>query len=690
MASKFFKRTLLVTTAIIVLGGGVLLVAPKFISPDMYKDQVIAQVEKATGRKLTIGGEINLRFLPRIELSLGDVHLSNPKGFSKNDNADMVSAKEFSIALQLWPLLHKQVIVDKFLLDEPKIDLAVNAQGKENWVFESANAEAVSTEPHAEAQSGKPMGGSLSLPEVMIQNGSISYVAAAGVKPVTMDKLNLKLELPEATSPLIVSGDGVWNSKVPVEAKIKLDNLAQWQAGEQVSVNGDAQVGDTLAKVELEGKVQPKANETNNPDFSGNVRFTSDSLRKLGSALDMEILPADMPTEGKISVRSIVTMRGASTTLSALSIMFDDLTLTGKVVADTATKPVSLSVEMITQDPLVVDHFVAPAPQPVMAGRHAGEMAPAKPAAESYSKEPVLKDISALKQLNLDAKVELGGGIRYNELALSPLRIDASVKKGQANFAIPAFAFHGGSAAIKGSLAQEANTPVISVEMDLRKFDLGEFLQKAEISDKLSGQATSAFAVQTSGVSVYDWVNHLNGNGDLHIRDGAMKGVDFNKMMQDTKNLATTVKGTQTYSSQSMQGARTDFSAVDGSFVIRQGILHNEDLTLKAPVLNVTGAGDVNLPAQQVNYRLNLGLVKTAEGQDRSDADTKRMMEIPVLVRGPFSALTFAIDMQGLLQDALSNPDKVKEKVEKVKESLHKLKDTKALKENMKSFFKGL
>ena len=61
----------------------VLLVAPLFIDVSAYRDQVVAEVKKATGRDLVLGGPISLRLLPTPTVRAEDVKVYNLAG-SKN------------------------------------------------------------------------------------------------------------------------------------------------------------------------------------------------------------------------------------------------------------------------------------------------------------------------------------------------------------------------------------------------------------------------------------------------------------------------------------------------------------------------------------------------------------------------------------------------------------------------------
>ncbi|MEC9411537.1 MAG: AsmA family protein, partial [Pseudomonadota bacterium] len=78
---------------LIVLVVAALIALPFFINPNDYKDEISREVEKATGRNLTLQGDIGLSVFPWIALDLGPLTLSNAEGF-KADSFAKVQAAE--------------------------------------------------------------------------------------------------------------------------------------------------------------------------------------------------------------------------------------------------------------------------------------------------------------------------------------------------------------------------------------------------------------------------------------------------------------------------------------------------------------------------------------------------------------------------------------------------------------------
>ncbi|CAH9017747.1 AsmA family protein [Candidatus Nitrosacidococcus sp. I8] len=104
--------------------------APFIINPNNYKPQIAEQVKKATGRDLSLGGDINLSFFPWLGAKIEDISLSNPPGFSQSPFAKL---DDIQVKVKILPLLKKEIEIGTVILDGLDVNLIKNAQGKTNW-----------------------------------------------------------------------------------------------------------------------------------------------------------------------------------------------------------------------------------------------------------------------------------------------------------------------------------------------------------------------------------------------------------------------------------------------------------------------------------------------------------------------------------------------------------------------------
>ena len=109
-------------------------VAVTFLDPNDYKPQIVAAVQQATGRTLSLGGPLRISrsLWPTIEVT--DVTLANLPGGTR---PDLARAERIEAQLSLPALLRRRIEVSKLTLEGPNI-LFEFVGGKPNWVLEPA------------------------------------------------------------------------------------------------------------------------------------------------------------------------------------------------------------------------------------------------------------------------------------------------------------------------------------------------------------------------------------------------------------------------------------------------------------------------------------------------------------------------------------------------------------------------
>ncbi len=103
---------------------------PLLIDPNDFRDEIATLVEKQTGRKLAIEGEIGFSVFPWLGIELGKMELSNAPGFG---NRPFAGIEQADLKIKLLPLLRKQVEIKTVVLHGLDINLARDKSGKTNW-----------------------------------------------------------------------------------------------------------------------------------------------------------------------------------------------------------------------------------------------------------------------------------------------------------------------------------------------------------------------------------------------------------------------------------------------------------------------------------------------------------------------------------------------------------------------------
>ena len=112
---------------LLVVGAVVLLLV---VDPNDYRDQIQRYVQRETGRELTLGGRLDLKFFPWLSLGLQKVALSNPPEFGAEP---FVAAESVRVGVHVWPLLHKRLEVSRIAIDGLTVNLIAGQGGHGNW-----------------------------------------------------------------------------------------------------------------------------------------------------------------------------------------------------------------------------------------------------------------------------------------------------------------------------------------------------------------------------------------------------------------------------------------------------------------------------------------------------------------------------------------------------------------------------
>lgn len=209
------KRAVIIVVLIVLLLPAIgLSVFILSFNPNRYAPQLIAAVEKATGRQLTIAGQIQLglSLTPTIEVS--DLSLANPPGFA-DPNGLTLGRLEAQVAL--LPLLSHKVDILKLVLVSPNIVLEQDASGHGNWDLTPSTADATQPVVPAVPTSASRGGYKLAIESVEIQNGLVTYktaqpgkTAKAGMA-VTLALTDLTGTADSLSSPLNLNASASYN-----------------------------------------------------------------------------------------------------------------------------------------------------------------------------------------------------------------------------------------------------------------------------------------------------------------------------------------------------------------------------------------------------------------------------------------------------------------------------------------------
>src|SRR5207253_2450067 len=234
----------------------------------------------------------------------------------------------------------------------------------------------------------------------------------------------------------------------------------------------------------------------------------------------------------------------------------------------------------VNVDKLNLDRYTKqPEKKPVSAPTEEGKApAPApKPAPTAQKKDedsPV--DLSFLKGLNANGRLQVGA-LQANGLKLANVKAEVHAANGRLDVAPHSANLYEG--AVSGAITAMADGRV-AVKENLTGVAVGPLLRDVAQKDVLEGKGNVALDVNTSGKSVNALKKALAGNARVQLKDGAIKGINLAEVFRKAKSAL----GSQEARAQAAQTQQTDFSELNATFKIQNGVAHNEDLDVKSPL----------------------------------------------------------------------------------------------------------
>ncbi len=220
---------------IVCLVGAV--VAPSFIDWNQYKAQAIAEVEKRSGLKVAINGDLGFSIIPSPRFQVENVAVAAPEG-SKYDN--LVTFDRLDVNVSLFPLLSGSVDIRSLSLMKPIIALEAMADGSLNAMTETlANGSVEGQLEQGDAASEKGGAPAIAFNDIRIKDGQFTYYDHKTKSETVVQNINTDLNAQSLTGPfdaegsLFVSGNAMnfdvkaerydsENSTLPLKLKVIL------------------------------------------------------------------------------------------------------------------------------------------------------------------------------------------------------------------------------------------------------------------------------------------------------------------------------------------------------------------------------------------------------------------------------------------------------------------------------------
>lgn len=662
--ARLVKILLVVVAAIVGVGVIASVALYLFFDPNDFRGNIASAVKEATGRELTIEGDLSLSVFPWIAVDVGRTTLGNAKGFG---DAPFLSFDHARLSVRLMPLLFRQdIAIGTASLDGLVVNLAVAKNGSNNW-DDLASSETQTTTVSAESGDS---GGALDVANISVSNANLSYTDAQAGSSAKLSNLSIftgriaagspfdfetsfdfdskpgdmggkifisgRTTLKEAFTGLTISGlnvSGTLNGLVEEPAEFNLD-ARELEADLDASRLTLGEVDLMALGLGIHAKVDPYI-WSEPTRINASLRVADFSLKELMQTFGTEPpVTADPNAMQKVSFNADATITDQSIDLKSMTMKLDDTTMTG-----TLSLPMTEAGVIrfdLTADEINVDAYMAPADPNAAAST--GESADVEIPADmiralNASGKARLKKalLSGMVFENLELGLQSGGG----KMRLHPISAELFDGTYQGDVRIDA----------------SGKVPSLSVNERIDAVSMKSLAKAMFDNERISGTIRGSFVLSGTGATLSAIQRDLDGNLSFELLDGQIDGVD---VWQQIRAARAVLRGEQAPPARSP--ARTEFSTIKVNGPVKDGVFTNDDFLAEIPFIRLTGKGTADIAAATLDYSMQARVVEKPEFAGQvSDAELADYTQavIPLRITGPFASPSIKPDVNALLRKEL-------------------------------------
>ncbi|MBI3356042.1 MAG: AsmA-like C-terminal domain-containing protein [Nitrospirae bacterium] len=175
---------LVIVLALVVFAIAFLSFSKDLTGQDYLKDFVLQQLEESLGRKIEVH-RVKFVLFPRIRVELSQVSIHDP-----NSDQVVLTAKKVDLVLRLLPLLRKQVVGKRLLIEEPTLTLRRNETGHWNVL------DGLKDQETTDQRTMDLMARTFMIRQATLVNGTITVIDAArpdGIRSIKLEHVEFGL-----------------------------------------------------------------------------------------------------------------------------------------------------------------------------------------------------------------------------------------------------------------------------------------------------------------------------------------------------------------------------------------------------------------------------------------------------------------------------------------------------------------
>jgi len=608
---------LVVLLVAVVVAGVVML---KSTDINQYRDLIAEQVKNATGRELTLGGDLEL------EVSLSPAVIARKVAFANaswGSRKDMATIERFEAKVDLLPLLSGTVQVSRVILVKPDVLIETDKNGKGNWVFKVDDAK----QAPAKKKSG---GGSLPVVRLVdIEDAVFTYRDGVTGKTTVVAIDQLRAGADSLSSPLNLTLRGQLNGQAyGLEGQIGAPS--RLISGAPLPIDLTATAGG--AAVVIKGEItDPSAGK----GLALNISVEGKNLADLAA-----FAGAPLHKIGPYSVKAMLTDPSGGYALNGVDVKVGSSDLSGDVMVGLSGAVPAITAKLASKS-VDLEDFLPPKSEAEPKVAAGAEEKPQAKGGKLFSKAPLPLD--GLKAVNATVSYK-AGQIIAKPFPLSDVLVNLTLQGGKLAIEPMTAKVAEGLLNSVVNLDADRNTPALSLTVDGKGIGLGNALKVTGASDMLQGTPLdTAVNLRGKGQSVAELMGSLNGVVKVTLGEGKINNAVLKSFGGDL--------ATSTFTALNPLAKKDPFTVLKCGVVyskVRDGQASiDKGIAFETSAMNIIGSGGVDLKEEM----LDLGIkTEPREGLGISVAGLASVVRLS----GPLSNPGVKVDPLGAGKAALS------------------------------------
>jgi AsmA protein len=671
---RLLKLLGIVAVALVLLFVAVIVGVALLFDPNDYREEIAAAVERETGRELALVGDLELEVFPRLRIAVGEAVLGNAPGFGDEPFARIGSAR---LQLALLPLLSRRVEIGEARLEGLVLNLARDAQGRNNWQDLGGAPAAPAEEP---AESAEPAAGGASFDVEVIElvNARVSWndeltgsawqlydfnMRASGFGPDTAFPIRMAFGLAAEAVEVTVSAESratlslAQNHYLLEDLDVRMTGSGErWPGGRgEARLHFDALAADLDAEtldldnlaleflgVRAVGSLSGRQ-LLGDLQLEGAVDIETFNPRDVFGVFGVQIETADAGVLRSAGARANLVYNGAEIGLHDMALRLDDSELTGRLAVEGGEAlRFALAVNAIN-----IDRYLPPAEEP-------GEVA------EEGSLDEVDLPLDVLRAIDAAGELSIGQA-QLMGLTLSDTVFTLRAANGDVTLS-PRTALYGGTYAGSIRLQVRDDAARMTLTSELQGVDLLPLATDLMEFDLISGTGRGTLNLTATGSNVGQMRHALAGDVAFTFADGAYEGIDLWYELRR----ARAVLDREAAPDREGRPRRTPYSQISATGVVEEALLTTRDIAGAFDFMEVTGSGTVHLITDEVDLDMTARFVDGATLQSDSAMARLAGAELPLRVGGTLEELSIRPDFAAVVRERVREEvrEEVRERIE--------------------------